>query len=277
MKPFPKLSDIALVALDLDGTVICPQGKQPVSARTKQAIRAVAETGTLVTFVTGRTENYALPLALEFGLTTPLVTYNGTRLYCPVVDRILHQSSIEPEIARSLTDWLHETDEVVACYLTRTGQNELLQSRCSGNPAHDDYLFGTPRTIISLLSQAIADEGDSVDKLIVSTQRPLSAEVGERFGPVVSVVRTHPELVEILPAGVSKGSGVKRLCEYLGISPNQVFAVGDQENDIATFQVSGYSVAMGDAPEKVRKAADSVTGTFEQDGCAMALEKLLQN
>ena len=275
MPTIPGKKDIELVALDLDGTVMCPLGKQPVSERTKQAVRDLLEAGLAVTFVTGRTEDYALPLVREVGLTTPLVTYNGGRLFCPELGKVLHQSSIEQEDAAAITDWLMESDEVVACYISREGKLMLYQSRCSGDPAQDDYLFGTPRQITPKLSEVILKEGNSVSKLIVVTQRPLETEVPRRFGEVADVVRTHHLLLEMLPTGVSKGSGVERLCRHLDIDPQRVVAVGDQANDIPTFRVCGFSVAMGDAPEAVKEAASYVTGTFEEDGCAQFLERLL--
>jgi Cof subfamily protein (haloacid dehalogenase superfamily) len=275
MPELPNKQSVKLVALDLDGTVMCAQGKSPVSERTKQAVFSLQDSGIPVTFVTGRTEDYAMPLAKEFGLETPLVTYNGTRIYCPQQSRVLHDSVIESTHAASIADWLKTDDEVVACYISRHGKLHLFQSRCSGRPAHDDYLFGTPRTIVESLSAEIAVEGSTVSKQIVSTQRPLETEVPERFGPVVHVVRTHPELLEILPVGVSKGQGVLRLCEMLAIDPAHVVAVGDQANDISTFEVCGFSVAMGDAPDHVKQAATVTTGTFEEDGCAQFLEKLL--
>lgn len=268
------LKEVALVALDLDGTVMCPLGVKPVSERTKRAVRKLLDLGIPVTFVTGRTEDYALPLVREFGIATPLVTYNGGRLYCPTESRVLHQATIDPGHAASITDWLKQDDEVVACYLSRQGELVLYQSRSSGDPDQDDYLFGTPRTIVPDLAKEILTEGSSVSKLIVVTQRPLEQEVQQKFGPVANVVRTHHLILEILPVGVSKGDGVLQLCRHLGIDPKNVIAVGDQDNDLSTFEICGFSVAMGNAPEHVKQAADLVTGSFDEDGCAQFLEDI---
>ena len=275
MLTYPKIEDLDLVALDLDGTVMCAQGQAPVSRRTRAAVRALQERKLPVTFVTGRTEDYAKPLALEFALIHPLVTYNGARLFCPHRSEILFESNIESKVASAISKWLGETDEVVASYLTRDGALHLFQSRCSGDPRYDDYLFGTPRSLVDSLGLEI-EKGGTVSKLIVLTQRPLEQDIAERFGAVVQVVRTHPDLIEILPLGVSKGQGVLRLCQILNVDPARVLAIGDQENDISTFQICGYSVAMGEAPNSVKEAADFVTGTFEEDGCAQALEKLIR-
>lgn len=275
MIKLPAKEEIKLVALDLDGTVICPKGQSPVSLRTRHAVANLMDAGVPVTFVTGRTEDYARALANEFGLQIPLVTYNGARIYSTTQSKILHEFTIDSRNAVTLTDWLEELDEVVALYLSREGRLHLYQSRCSGSPDYDDHLFGTPRILVDRLSNEIRVSGSTVSKMIVMTQRSLEEEVSSRFPQAADAVRTHPDLIEILPVGVSKGKGVLRLCQMLEIDPKQVLAIGDQDNDISTFEICGFSVAMGDAPEHVKKAADTVTGTFEEDGCASFLERLL--
>lgn len=270
MTGLPRAEELALVALDLDGTVICPSGSQPIRPRVKQAINTLRRQGVPVTFVTGRTEDYAAPIAHRFGLTTPLVTYNGARIYCPKTKNFLFKARIEAEMTPPLLDFLERLPEVVACYFDTPEGLHLVQNRCSGSPAHDDHLFGKERQITGTL----ADQGSRLSKVILAADQARQDEIAARFGDQIQVVRTHPELVELLPGGVSKGAGVQRLCQALEISLEQVLAVGDQENDISTFQSVGFSVAMGSSPPQVLKAARWTTGSFEEDGCAQVLEAL---
>jgi len=274
MSNYPKRNQLRLVALDLDGTVICSRGEAPISERVKRAVAALQQDGIAVTFVTGRTEDYAAPIAAEFGIDKPLVTYNGARLVSVREERVIYRAKVDRSAAAQICEWLQASDEVVACYLNRDNKLHLVQNRCSGRPDHDDHLFGTPRHLVASLPDEIREDNSEVSKLIVATQRPLDREILERFGPVVQVVRTHQELLEILPLGVSKGDGVMRLCSLLDIDPAQVLAIGDQDNDISTFEVCGFSVAMGDAPARVKDAATFITETFAEDGCARALERI---
>jgi Cof subfamily protein (haloacid dehalogenase superfamily) len=270
----PNRSQLSLVALDLDGTVLCPYGKAPLSQRCLSAVQRLQQAGLPVTFVTGRTEDYALPIAQTFGIRTPLVTYNGGRLYCPSERRPLYQAAIPTHRVAELLNWLDGLSDVVAVYWESEQGLRLVQNRCSGDRAADDYLFGTPRQIVGpfLAGQR---EGDSLSKVIVVTQQPMESDLSARFGSDVQVVRTHPDLFEILPGGISKGTGVARLCQMLGVEPERVLAVGDQENDVATFGVVGHPVAMGDAPDSVKAAARWTTGAFAEEGCAQVLEALL--
>jgi Cof subfamily protein (haloacid dehalogenase superfamily) len=270
----PTLADLSLVALDLDGTVMCPYGKTPISTRCLSAVARLQQAGLPVTFVTGRTEDYALPIAQRFGVTTPIVTYNGGRLYCPAEQRVLHQAAIPEARTAELLDWLDGLIDVVAVYWGTDRGLRLVQNRCSGDPASDDYLFGVPREIVGSLADAQRPQ-QTLSKVIVVTREPMEGQLSQRFGQDVEAVRTHPDLFEILPSGVCKGAGVSRLCQHLDISPSRVLAVGDQHNDVATFRVAGYSVAMGDAPESVKAAARWTTGDFSDEGCAQVLEALL--
>ena len=272
---YPKIEDIDLIALDLDGTVISPTGEAPISERLKAIVAELHNRGLSITFVTGRTEDYAMPIAKQFEIKKPMVTYNGARIFCPTENRIVYEATIPNKEAVALSQWLYADDEVVACYLNRKGSLRLVQTKSSGRPEYDDYLFGTPRHVVGDLKDEILTEETQVSKLIVPTQRELDKEIAAKFGPVAQAVRTHPDLMEILPLGTSKGTGVERLCSLLEVKTSRVLAVGDQQNDVATFEICGYSVAMGDAPEQVKSAAQFVTGEFTEDGCAQALERLL--
>ena len=81
-------------------------------------------------------------------------------------------------------------------------------------------------------------------------------------------------LYELLPEGASKDKSFIRMCDFMGISPGQCCAMGDFDNDMKMMEASGLSVAMANAPEYMRRAADYVTDTNNNDGVAKAIEKL---
>ena len=83
------------------------------------------------------------------------------------------------------------------------------------------------------------------------------------------------QTIEITAASASKGSALESACRFLGISPAEVVAFGDAENDIEMFRVAGASVAMGQASAAVRSAATMVSAAGRDDGVAVALERLL--
>ena len=85
--------------------------------------------------------------------------------------------------------------------------------------------------------------------------------------------KSRPILLELLPQGVDKGYGLQQLCRYLQLSPQQVMAIGDEENDLAMLRFAEYGVAMDNATDDVKELACFVTRNNDQDGVAWAIEQ----
>ncbi|CAM9488346.1 unnamed protein product [Hapterophycus canaliculatus] len=86
------------------------------------------------------------------------------------------------------------------------------------------------------------------------------------------LTRGVPEMIEVLPYGASKAVGLEALLNHLGVSPHEVIALGDMENDVEMLQAVGHGVAMGQASLEVRQAAQFTAPTNALDGVAVALE-----
>ena len=93
----------------------------------------------------------------------------------------------------------------------------------------------------------------------------------------VSAVWASSRSMEITHAEASKGNGAAQLCRLLGIPMANVLALGDSGNDITMLKQAGLGVAMGNAPDFVKAAADAVTETNEHDGAAIAIERYALN
>lgn len=90
------------------------------------------------------------------------------------------------------------------------------------------------------------------------------------------VSESVPNDIEVMPLGVDKGTGLSALAAYLNLTPAEVMAVGDGENDLAMLRYAGLSVAMGNACDTVKKTARVVTETNDEDGLAKAVERVLR-
>lgn len=82
--------------------------------------------------------------------------------------------------------------------------------------------------------------------------------------------------LEISASGVSKWKGILKLAEELSVKKDEIASIGDFLNDISMLKAAKYSFAMGDAPEKVKRAAKEVVGDVKNDGFAMAVQRLLE-
>ena len=97
----------------------------------------------------------------------------------------------------------------------------------------------------------------------------------EMFGPEVECFRSEPYYLEFVPKGIHKGSTLKVLADSLGVLREEVAACGDGYNDLTMIKYAGLGVAMRNAQEEVKKAADYVTKTCEEDGVAFLIDKIV--
>ena len=84
--------------------------------------------------------------------------------------------------------------------------------------------------------------------------------------------RWYPAFADVTAKGVDKGEGVKSVAKYCGFSISEVMAFGDGGNDTNMLKVAGIGVAMGNAGDSLKKVADYVTTTVDDDGIRRALE-----
>ncbi|MBI3929065.1 MAG: HAD family phosphatase [Armatimonadetes bacterium] len=272
-------SPFDLVILDLDGTVIDPHAEMPIRPAVIDAVRRVRSAGIRVTLATGRTLEYAAARALALGIDEILVTSQGAVLGRPSGE-VLHRSILGRAASLAVAEWAARAERVIAFYLVdRTGRLSILQNREQRLASVYDHWFGAPRVVAPDLARHVADPGLEPLKFIVvnvaDAEPDLCEELQGRFGPEVLISRTHECLIEGTARGVHKGSGVRRLLELLRIPPKRALAIGDNENDLPVFAAVGTSVAMGQAPERVRRAADWVAPPLDRDGAAVALRRLV--
>ena len=91
----------------------------------------------------------------------------------------------------------------------------------------------------------------------------------------LSVMRSKPYFLEFTENGVTKGSSIKQLIKKIGITKEEVIAVGDSYNDLSMIKFAGLGVAMGNAPDDIKQVADHITDTNMNDGVAKVVEEFL--
>lgn len=258
-----------LVAIDLDGTLL--DGAGYVSERSRSALRAVADRGHAVVLATGRPPQLVAHLADPLGTTvTHVVGTNGTMIATFPDGQLLQLLGFPAELARRTVRRLRAHDEELGFALAtesgfahERGFAERMPAPVGTEPV-DDVLGLAGSTAYKLMA---FHHRRSAHQLIDH----LSAVLGEEL-----VVRhLGADAVEIGPGTVDKGSGLAWLCAHLGVEAVDVVAFGDEWNDITMLQWAGRGVAMANADEMVRAAADEVTAANIDDGVAVVLERLL--
>ena len=263
---------VRLVALDVDGTVLMPDGE--IAPSTIAAVAAARATGVHVVLASSRG-----PVALEriqdrLDLRDEwFIGYQGALTALDAGDglEVLADLRIPPAAAREVEDRALTSGLSVGRYLgLRLRVRELTEAI-----RHEVATTGE-QPIVSTPEEADAD--DPPHKLMViadgEAQTAALAELAAALPGTVTATFSHPSYLEVTAAGVDKSSGIRPLAARLGIPAGAIAAVGDGPNDLGLFAAVGHPVAMGQAGAEVRAAATWVTGGITEDGVARALTHL---
>lgn len=255
----------ALVALDVDGTLLDP-ATDTISPAVREAVRGVVASGVHVVLATGRSMLGTLPVLAELGLTSGMaLCSNGAVCLDAATGEALAVETFDPapvypRLAENLPGVILAAEQI--------GTGSLVTA-----PFRERALHG-PQEVTSverLLSKP-------VPRLIANWVGHTSTEVvqalrGVTFPPCVITVDHADPWVTVVPDGVTKGAALEKLRTELGVAAENTFAAGDGGNDIQMLEWAAYSVAMGQAPEEVRRAATEVAGTVTDDGLAVVLKR----
>lgn len=279
----PDPSSIRLVALDIDGTLLSPEGH--VSPRTAAAIRQLLDRGVLAVLCTGRIFSEGVKeLAGELGLSLPAIVRNGTAIQDLETGAVLDRHPVPPDAIRLGLDVMLPLglSPVVE-------EGPLKQDRLFTLPAESCHpaVFHFARLWKRLahlhhLDAAVdlyaVDDPNWLGACGTRRATKQAADALERL-PGIAVrwygdgLSEHdPHCTDISPAGCSKASALARFAAQHDIALSETFAIGDFFNDVEMLQEVGWGVAMGHAPDAVKAAADAVTLDNARDGCALALE-----
>ncbi len=261
---------IKLVALDLDDTLL--DNTQTVSPRTKKAIIQAVAQGVTVTLATGRMYSSAVPYARQLGLDVPIITYNGGLIRSSLSEETLFHQPIDSGVTSRVMALFRERGWYIQSYLEdvlyvrELDENAKLYERVSGIKAVPvgDRLYSLPGVPTKLLAMAKPEKLQQIYEI-----------VQDAFGDDLYITFSKPTYLEMTHPTVNKGRALEFLAARLNISREEVMAVGDSNNDLDMLKYAGWGVAMGNASEKVRAAAQAVTSGNDADGVAEAIEKFV--
>lgn len=271
-----------IVFVDVDGTLVTPEGDIPASTAT--AIRSARAQGHRVYLCTGR------PMA---GLWSDLVAIgfdgyvSGSGAYVEsdgqvIMHRFFSPDDIEAIAHEFATHGVHvyyeAHDGVFATPDVREHLLHLLESRFH-EPEHRERLLHGMFNFMRVLDTRTDPRTKKVAAaMFLGDARPIDevgASLGDRF---VTLPASTPlygsDCGEILQPGVHKAEGMEQLLRHLGASWSDTIAIGDSYNDIEMLQASAIGVAMGNAPDEVKQHADAVTGSVLEDGVGQAFRTL---
>lgn len=263
-----------LLVIDIDGTLIDRAGH--ISAANRRALARVRELGIPVSICTGRGAQACQSYIKDLSLDSYHIFCDGALVSGP--GREIHTRPIGPPLVWQMTGLARQHGLNLELF---SATRYLVERETWSTGAHRDF-FGIEPTIIDF-SRAWEREKIIKGGLVttgpdeVARARDFCNCFAEtlRFSWATTPAYPGVYFINILDPGASKGSALQALAAHLGISPDEVIAVGDGDNDISLLSAAGLAVAMGNAPDPVKAVADYITLDVEESGLAAAIERFL--
>jgi len=267
-----------LIAFDMDGTLL--DSSKRLAADSVAALERAVAAGAYVVLATGRgiseLDEY---LDVVPGLRY-LVCISGALVYDVARSEAIARTSLPDDVVGRLFEIARHEDVMVHML----SESSYVQTDA---PAHmERYQMGIYRPMFERvcvtfddLEAAWRERRFSVEKVNLyhtdaqSRERTRGRLVKADLG--VEMVYAEQTSIEVSPRGVTKGTGLRSLCEHLGLSSDEVVAVGDAANDIEMLRAVGMPVAMGNALPEVKAIAREVVADNDHGGCAEAIDRIL--
>lgn len=262
-----------IIFIDIDGTL--RNDEKEISNRTKKAIHRMVEKRIQIVICSGRHRQFVEEVSKEALASGYIISCNGGEIYDYEEKKTIYLNALKNEEAIALW-YIAERYDVQAILISNGRKIVRKQTEDDTDilleEPIENFLIDNPITqcVFSSLDleniRNIKEEIDDIKNIeIVNLSKCL---LNNKFP------KEKPFFLDITCKDTSKGNAIKKLCEYLKIDLKDSVAIGDSYNDITMFEVVGHSVAMGNAPEDIKKIVDEVTDTNNEDGVAKFLENL---
>ena len=271
--------DIKLVAFDLDGTML--NGKKKVSERNLKALQECVRRGIYIVPATGRTIE-GIPAEIK---NLPgfryVITLNGGIVLDAQDSVIIDEHRLDQGISLEILNFVSEYHVMYDAYVSGIGISE---SRFYDNldeyrvPKEVQKMVKATRNVVPSIKEYVRTSPVPIEKINLFFDNQIDREEMRRAlnrrGDVI-VSSSMANNLEINAIGATKGEGLTRLAEYLGLAMEETMALGDGENDFNMIRMAGLGVAMANGEEQLKKLADYVTENNEEDGAAKAIERFV--
>jgi Cof subfamily protein (haloacid dehalogenase superfamily) len=261
---------ISLIIADVDGTLLTEE--KVLTARAQAAVRALGDAGIRFAITSSRPPRGMTMLIEPLALATPIAGFNGGIFVKPDMT-IIEEHLLAPKTARRAFDLIcrHGMDAWVY-----SGEKWLIHNPEAPHVAREQWTVKFPPTIVAdfgpPLRRAVKIVGVSDDhELVARCEKDAQAA----FRTNASAARSQPYYLDVTHPDANKGTAVEALSKFLSVPAAEIATIGDTQSDLLMFHKSGLSIAMGNADPEVKKKAQAVTDSCNDEGFAKAMERFI--
>lgn len=266
--------DEKVLVLDIDGTLTNSQ--KEISPATKRGILETLQRGHKVILASGRPtpgmRRYEEELELEkYG--GYLLSFNGGRIVECRSGEIVYQRTLPLNIIPGLYGFAKRNqcglltyfgDRIISAF--EPDEYAQLESRINGMEIKvvDNFKEYVDFDVNKCLLTAVPERAEMLEQ-----------ELAAKYGDILSIYRSEPFFIEVMPKNVDKATSLDRMLESVGLTRENAICCGDGFNDISMIKYAGVGVAMGNAQPAVKDAADYITGTNDEDGLVQVMDEFI--
>lgn len=259
-----------LLAVDIDGTLL--NNKREITAKTKKAIHEAIEKGIIFTISSGRPIQGVEMITKQLEVDIPVITYNGAMVITGTSKNVIYSCSMREEDVLLIERLGRERNTTMTIW----SDNQLFVNRMDERAAKYSQLSGTQPKLYSDVRELL---GKGINKLLwydeVERINAFEKEMHDRVGTSVNFHTSQPFFLEFVDVNASKAIALEKLGEHFGIKREEMIAIGDGFNDLSMIEYAGLGVAMENAPEEIKRLADYVTLSNENDGVAHVIAQFI--
>jgi hypothetical protein len=258
-----------LIATDLDGTLL--RRDETISERTRAALAAATAAGAAHLVVTGRSVPWTRHILDSLDYQGLAVCGQGAQVYHAGEHRLLTSVTLDRQLAGLALAKIEAETGPLFLAASRDGlAGEVLVTpgyRIQEGPLPHIEVDDPAELWAAPLNKVYLQHPDLGDDALARAARGVA-------GDLVGVTMAGEGIVELLPLGLSKATGLSLAARRLGVTARETVAFGDMPNDIPMFAWAAHGVAMANAHAELKAVADEVTASHEDDGIARVLERL---
>ena len=257
---------IKLVATDIDGTILVPEGN--FTGEIKDCIKKLIKKGIKVVLVTGRMNAAAVRIAKDLGLDTPVISYQGGLIV--ENGKKLYERYLTEDQTKRILDWAKQEKIHINLY-----NDDILYS--------ETECYEVQRYCNNLHTEFKVQAFDEINKVKINKLLAIDYSNPERISRYekelqeifldLYIVKSTPYFLEFSNPEASKKCAVEFLQNYWNLKKEEILTIGDQNNDIALLQAGGVKIAMGNATDELKKEADFITESVYDNGFIKAMER----
>lgn len=256
-----------LIALDVDGTLI--NNQYEISESTQQTIKEVHRQGARIVLCTGRGPTSTLPLLASLGLEGTVITHNGAATVESEGSKLVHQfafhmDQLQPFIDYCRVNKIHfDVNTAFVHYLEHlTDVEREMYKQYLVIPQQIDDVMTLQEDIVKI---SIYAEGHILDQLTLDWPN-----MGH---PQLKIIRSGEYFIDVMHVEANKGNALRSLANSWGIQAAEILAIGNYYNDLEMLEFAGLGIVMGNSPEDMKRSADAITTSNDEEGVHYALQQ----